>query len=65
MLDDYVFVDEDFTVIARLGLHDDEVAEQHALGLSKQHMKTIVCYKWIVTCELFDLQAAREALKKS
>lgn len=65
MLDDYVFVDEDFNVVARLGLHDDEVAEQHALGLSKQHMKTIICYRRIVTCDTFDLQAAREAIKKS
>jgi hypothetical protein len=63
MLDDYIFVDEDFKVIEKAGLHDDEVAEQRALSLSKQHMKTVICYKWIVTCDTFDLQAARESLK--
>jgi hypothetical protein len=63
MLEDYIFVDEDFNVVLKAGLHDDEVAEQSALRLSKQYMKTIICYRHIVTCDTFDLQAARDALK--
>ena len=65
MLDEYVFVDEDFRVIEKSGLHDDEVAEQRALQLSSQHKKTVICYKHVCTCDTFDLSAMREALKKS
>jgi hypothetical protein len=65
MLDEYVFVDEDFKVILEAGLHDGEVAEQRALKLSAIHKKTVICYKRVCICDTFDLSAMREALKKS
>ena len=63
MLEDYIFVDDDFSVIEKAGLHDDEVAEQRALNLSTIHKKTVTCYKHIATCDTFDLSAMREALR--
>jgi hypothetical protein len=49
MLEEYVFVDEDYNVVAKMGLHDDEVAEERVLALSMQHGKSITCLKVVTT----------------
>ena len=49
-MENYIFVDKDFKVVEESGFLDEEAAERRAEMLSRRHMKQIVCYKYVVSC---------------
>jgi hypothetical protein len=51
MLTNYLFINQDFEIFDRCGLHDDEVAEKHAERLAKLHNCEIEYCRIIGTIE--------------
>lgn len=54
-LEDYTFTDEDERVIERVGLVDDEAAEDYGMRLCNREHKTIKVFREVCTCDVFDV----------
>ena len=54
MIEDYIFMDEDGTILEEGGYWDESVAEKYCERFVEKYKKTVICYKKICAYSLGD-----------